>query len=180
MGAYRSKLTPEEVEELQSSTHFTSREIEVLYRRFKKLDRKRAGYITRDEFHLIPELSMNPLCDRLIGLFDPTQSEQVTFDMFVNAVNLFSPHAPLKERMKAVFQVYDVDGDGRISAADLHALLHCLVGDNLDGDMQRAIVQQTLQHCGKPHPDDTITLEDFEHILGPEIANLIIPIHTND
>ena len=100
MGAYRSKLTPEEVEELASTTHFSSREIDVLYSRFKKLDRKRAGYITSQEFYLIPELSMNPLCDRIIALLDPDKSEQITFDRFVQTVNLFSQHATMHERTK--------------------------------------------------------------------------------
>jgi Ca2+-binding EF-hand superfamily protein len=100
MGAYRSKLTPEEVEELASTTHFSSREIDVLYSRFKKLDRKRAGYITSQEFYLIPELSMNPLCDRIIAIFDPDKSEQITFDAFVHTVHLFSQHATLQERTK--------------------------------------------------------------------------------
>ena len=95
----------------------------MLYRRFKKLDRKRVGFISSQDFYLIPELSMNPLCDRVIALFDPQRSEQVTFDSFVQTVNLFHQQTPVDERVKAVFQVYDVDGDGFITASDLLALV---------------------------------------------------------
>ena len=95
----------------------------MLYRRFKKLDRKRVGFISSQDFYLIPELSMNPLCDRLIALFDPQRTEQVTFDSFVQTVNLFHQQTSVEERVKAVFQVYDVDGDGAITAGDLLALV---------------------------------------------------------
>ena len=101
----------------------TVREIEVLYRRFKKLDRKRVGFISSQDFYLIPELSMNPLCDRVIALFDPQRSEQVTFDSFVQTVNLFHADSSAEERVKAVFQVYDMDGDGQITATDLLGLV---------------------------------------------------------
>ena len=157
----------------------TSREIEELYRRFKKLDRKRAGYITREELYLVPELSMNPLCDRIIALFDPGQSEQVTFDAFVQTVNLFSPHAPLRERMKAVFQVYDVDGDGLITAADVHAVLRMLVGDNLDAATLHAIVEQCMHECGQP-ADGAITVEQCERLIGAEVQAMTISLRTSD
>ena len=122
---------------------------------------------------------MNPLCDRIIALFDPAQSEQVTFDMFVQTVNLFSPRAPLMDRMRAVFAVYDVDGDGRISAADLHALLHLLVGDNIDADTQRAIVEQTLHDCGK-RVEEALSIDECARIIGADVATLIIPVRTSD
>lgn len=41
-------------------------EISALYRRFRTLDRGRKGYITADEFMTIPELSINPLAQRLV------------------------------------------------------------------------------------------------------------------
>ena len=110
----------------------------MLYRRFKKLDRKRVGFISSQDFYLIPELSMNPLCDRIIALFDPTRSEQVTFDSFVQTVNLFHQHTKVEERVKAVFQMYDVDEDGFITASDLLAL----VGQPLSQQQRPPLDQQ--------------------------------------
>lgn len=40
----------------------TQVEVESLYKRFRALDRGRKGYISGDEFHAIPELSINPIC----------------------------------------------------------------------------------------------------------------------
>eukprot|EP00955_Chlamydomonas_euryale_P103886 365530-Chlamydomonas_euryale.AAC.23 len=41
-------------------------EVEALYRRFRTLDRGRKGYLSSDEFMAIPELSINPVAQRLV------------------------------------------------------------------------------------------------------------------
>jgi Ca2+-binding EF-hand superfamily protein len=41
-------------------------EIESLYKRFRSLDRGRKGYISAEELMSIPELSINPLAQRLV------------------------------------------------------------------------------------------------------------------
>ena len=43
-------------------------EVEALYNRFRALDKGRKGYITADEFLAIPELSINPLAQRLVRI----------------------------------------------------------------------------------------------------------------
>ena len=45
-------------------------EIESLYKRVRSLDRGRKGYISADEFLAIPELSINPVAQRLVRLFE--------------------------------------------------------------------------------------------------------------
>jgi hypothetical protein len=41
-------------------------EVESLYKRFRSLDRARKGYISAEELMSIPELSINPLAQRLV------------------------------------------------------------------------------------------------------------------
>jgi hypothetical protein len=38
----------------------------ALYKRFRSLDRSRKGYISAEELMSIPELSINPLAQRLV------------------------------------------------------------------------------------------------------------------
>jgi len=42
-------------------------QVEALYSRFRALDRGRKGYITADECLAIPELSINPLAQRMVS-----------------------------------------------------------------------------------------------------------------
>jgi hypothetical protein len=46
----------------------TQPEVEALYRRFRSLDRGLKGYISAEEFLGIPELSINPLAQRVVRL----------------------------------------------------------------------------------------------------------------
>jgi Ca2+-binding EF-hand superfamily protein len=77
MGASTSQLTPEEVQELQEASSFNAKEIKKLYARFQRLDRGNAGVLTTADFQLLPELSMNPLCHRIIAVIDKEKRDQV-------------------------------------------------------------------------------------------------------
>jgi serine/threonine-protein phosphatase 2B regulatory subunit len=85
----------------------TQGELEALYKRFRSLDRGRKGYITAEEFLSIPELSINPLAQRLVRVFD-----SVNYKQFVKLLSAFSKHATKDAKLEFMFHVYDVDGDG--------------------------------------------------------------------
>ena len=80
-GLSTAALQPEEVIELQHICHFTQSEIRRLYKRFRKLDTSKSGGVTRKDLLKIPELSMNPLAQRITSLF---QSEDQMDGSFVN------------------------------------------------------------------------------------------------
>ena len=105
MGSSASQLSSEEVSILVESSNFNRAEIIDLYDRFKKIDRDKTGVITRSNFRLIPELSMvmwvascfltaihlsclswfvqNPLCNRIISMFDSENTDQVRYSLFL-------------------------------------------------------------------------------------------------
>lgn len=82
-------------------------EVESLYKRFRALDRGRKGYISADEFLNIPELSINPVAQRLVRLF-----ECVNFRDFAKLLAAFSARASREDKLAFMFSMYDVDGDG--------------------------------------------------------------------
>lgn len=86
----------------------THSEILSLYRRFRSLDRGRKGYITAEEFINIPELSINPLAQRLVRLF-----EGVNFKEFCRLLAPFSKNATKEMKIQSIFLVFDVDRDGK-------------------------------------------------------------------
>jgi hypothetical protein len=45
----------------------TQAEVEALYKRFRSLDRSKKGFISAEELLGIPELSINPLAQRLVS-----------------------------------------------------------------------------------------------------------------
>ena len=187
MGVFLSvSLTPEEVENLAESSHFNSQEILALYKRFQSLDRSKTGSLTRKELELIPELSMSPMCGRLIALMERgSSSAGVDFKQFVAALTRFHPRASDDERLAVMFECYDVDGDGFISEEDLTRVLRMLVGANLSESELHQIVRKSLDEAlGEASLDREnrgLTLKEFRTVLSKEqVPDVSIRFPTDD
>lgn len=63
------------------------------------------GFISTEDFLTIPELSINPLAQRLSFLV-----ESINFKDFVVFLSRFSSKASQEEKLRGMFDVYDVDG----------------------------------------------------------------------
>lgn len=113
-------LTQEEIEDLQKGCNFTfsQTDIQVLYKRFLKLDKDKKGFISNEEFLSIPEFKLNPLAQRLVTIF-----ENVNFKDFLHLLSAFSPKAAKEDKLKFMFNFHDVDGDGYISRLDLEHIM---------------------------------------------------------
>lgn len=153
-------LTQYDVEELMDHCNgrFSQGEIEGLYRRFRALDRGHKGYISAEEFMNIPELSINPLARRLERMF-----ETVNFTDFVSFLSVFSKRASREDRLRFIFNVYDMDGDGHVAAEDLELMLRQLAGRSLSDEDIAAVVRQALQEASMPATG--LTYEDFDSVL---------------
>eukprot|EP00762_Andalucia_godoyi_P001888 ANDGO_06023.mRNA.1 Calcineurin subunit B len=165
MGASSSSLRPEEVEELQSGTNFTSKEIKRLYKRFKKLDRDGSGTITADEFLMIPELAVNPLRARVISIFDTDKDETVNFKEFISALSVFSAKGDKESKLAFAFKIYDLDGDGFITNFELFTVLKMMVGNNLSDVQLQQIVDKTIAEADLDK-DGRISMQEFGNTLS--------------
>lgn len=70
----------------------TPSQIERLYSRFTSLDRSDCGTLSRDDFLRIPELAINPLCDRIVhAFFADSNDDRVNFLQFMQVLAHFRP-----------------------------------------------------------------------------------------
>lgn len=70
----------------------TPNQIERLYSRFTSLDRTDCGTLSREDFLRIPELAINPLCDRIVhAFFADTSDDRVNFRQFMHVLAHFRP-----------------------------------------------------------------------------------------
>ncbi|KAL4457899.1 hypothetical protein ABPG75_012764 [Micractinium tetrahymenae] len=164
-------LTQFDVDELiaYSKGAFTQQEIEALYKRFRALDRGRKGFITADEFLSIPELSINPLAKRLAYLF-----ESINFREFVGLLAPLSRAASREDKLRCMFSVYDVDGDGAISEEDMEIVLRQLAGSSLSDEELKSIIAKVMRTAGVGErgltfPDYKAALEGLEIDLHVEV-----------
>lgn len=126
----------------------TDAELKRLFRKFKRLDTDKSGTLSVSEFLAIPELEHNPLVRRVVSTFDTDHNGEVDFKEFIEAVTVFVRH-PGTEQSKSqkyefTFKVYDVDGDGYISNADLFFVLKAMVGNNLNEVQLQQLVDRTI------------------------------------
>jgi len=167
-------LTQYDVEDLirHSKDCFSQAEIEALYIRFRSLDRGHKGYISAEEFMNIPELSISPLAHRLERVF-----ESVNFRDFVHLLSAFSIRASIEDKAHLIFNVYDSDGDGLVSADDLELMLRQLAGSSLsDGDI-KALVSRAMQQAGV---EQGLTREHFgDSLRNADLGAMYVSIDSS-
>merc|ERR1712224_349943 len=138
-------LTQDEIEDLERgcSWKFSQTDIQILYKRFLKMDKDKKGFISPEELLAIPEFSLNPLAQRLVSVF-----ENVNFKDFLDLLSAFSAKASKEEKLRFMFNFHDVDGDGYISRLDLEHIMRQRVGASVDrSDMDR-IITRVLEESG--------------------------------
>lgn len=169
MGGATSSLTPEDIEELRDPdiSGFTPAEIKKLYKRFHHLDRSHSGFITQNEMQLIPELSLNPICNRVIELFDVNQSNQINFRDFVRTLWIFAPKASEELKLKFAFEIFDVDGDGKINESDLYYILNIMVGKQFQSQKLSQIVSTLIQTNSKQN-QNFLTFQELTDSIGKQ------------
>mmetsp|Transcript_18866 Transcript_18866/g.37057 ORF Transcript_18866/g.37057 Transcript_18866/m.37057 type:complete len:194 (-) Transcript_18866:493-1074(-) len=163
MGAAGSKedeLRREEIEELEESTGFTGDQVLELYKRFRKLDTEAHGTITRNELLRIPELSMNPLVERVLARLNFSETSRINFRDFLGLLAVFRPRSDPKERLKVLFDVFDEDGQGLISRTDIVGVLKSMVGTHLSGEEIEGIVDAVVDDMDVDR-DGRISFEEF-------------------
>ncbi|XP_031632188.1 calcineurin B homologous protein 1 [Contarinia nasturtii] len=162
-------LRPEEIAQIQEETGFTPNQIERLYSRFTSLDRTDCGTLSREDFLRIPELAINPLCDRIVhAFFADSTDDRVNFRQFMQVLAHFRPIKKSsanklnsrEEKLKFAFKMYDLDDDESISRTELLNILHMMVGANISQDQLMSIAERTIMEadqCGT----GKISFDDF-------------------
>lgn len=166
-------LTQRDVDEVIAICNgaWSQPEVIALYKRFRSLDRGRKGYISAEELMAIPELSINPLAQRLVRQF-----ESVNFVDFARLLAAFSDRAPYDDKIKFIFKVYDVDGDGLVTRDDMQIMLRQLAGSSLNDDDINCLVSRALQEADSPQG---LTLQAFRNTLRPkDLGNMMVQVPT--
>jgi hypothetical protein len=77
---------------------------------------------------MIPEVGMNPMAPRLVQLFARDGEGRINFRAFALGLCVFSERARADVKAASLHRVFDFDGDGYVSEADLRATLAMMCG----------------------------------------------------
>ncbi|RFU27024.1 hypothetical protein B7463_g9301, partial [Scytalidium lignicola] len=124
----QSKLSQEQLNELQRSTHFDKKELQQWYKGFLK--DCPSGMLTKEEFQKIyrqffPFGDPSSFADYVFNVFDSDKSGSIDFKEFICALSVTS-RGKMEDKLDWAFQLYDIDGDGKISYDEMLAIVEAI------------------------------------------------------
>ncbi|CAE6433123.1 unnamed protein product [Rhizoctonia solani] len=144
MGNKTSKLSQEQLAELQKNTYFDKKELQQWYKGFLK--DCPSGQLDKHEFSRIykqffPFGDPGQFADYVFNVFDNDKNGTIDFKEFIGALSVTS-RGRLDEKLKWAFQLYDIDGDGFITYDEMLQIV-------------RSIYKMTGQMVKLPADEDT-------------------------
>ena len=100
------------------------------------------------------------MVQRVIDAFDKNKDGKVSFTEFVSGLSSLHSEGPIEEKIKFVFCIYDIDGDGFISNGELFKVLKLMVGNNLKETELQQLVDRTMIQTDKDY-DGLISFKEF-------------------
>lgn len=125
--------------------------------------------MSREDFLRIPELAINPLCDRIVhAFFAEGNDDRVNFRQFMKVLARFRQPKKLRpnklnsrtDKLRFAFKMYDLDDDDSISRDELLSILQMMVGDNIGQEQLNSIAERTILEADQMG-QGMISFEDF-------------------
>lgn len=100
---------------------------------------------------------------------------EVDFLSFVQTLSIFSPAAPVEEKMRFAFLAFNLNGDGMIKTTELSSVLQSMVGDQIPRNILGPIVDRVISECDVLDHDGKISFEEFRRMfMHKNLANRMI------
>ncbi|XP_074090597.1 NADPH oxidase 5 isoform X2 [Macrotis lagotis] len=134
--------------------------------------------IDLQEFKTALKVKETFFAERFFALFDSDRSGTITLQELLGALNLLI-HGSSTDKLKFLFQVYDVDGNGSIDPDELHIVLKSCLKESAISLPEKKLDDLTLalfESADKDH-NGSITFEELQEELDnfPEVKeNLTI------
>ena len=132
MGATQStvqeKIPLEAFTVIQQETGFSEKEVSRLFERFQELDVEGKGFLSRRDLLAIPEISLNPVGDRIVHAFfkegnSNKENDCLEFKNFARVMSHFHTFETddprgwerREKKLRFAFSIYDLNDDGVLS-----------------------------------------------------------------
>lgn len=147
-----------------------TKEIKKIHKKFCKLDNDKKGYVNIDDLIKIPEIEKNPLRFYICQyLSNQNKNEEINFELFIKLIDIFKNNKIEDQYkcklilIKVLFELFDFNKDGKICYEDLLLNLKLLIGNSLNEEQLKEIVDKTIQEYSGDQK--FITFDEFIKIL---------------
>ena len=164
MGANSSVLTDDDLQRLKGETDINQKDIKKCHRKFGSLDKDKKGYVSINDLVTIPEIENNPLRYHIAQyMSNNNENEAISFEAFIKVIDIFKNNKTDRQ-YKFMFDLFDFDKDGKISNEDMLINFKLLLGNSLNEEQIKDIVEKTISEYSN---DKTyINYNDFVKILN--------------
>jgi Ca2+-binding EF-hand superfamily protein len=119
--------------------------------------------ITKEQFQAIPLLRHSPFSERMFDVTDKDGSGLLSLLEFSQLMSTLSERSPKDQKLRLAFEIYDHDGDGRLSLEDVAATLVKITGGGMSDDEVQQIAAKVLEESG--NNGEALTFEDFRKVM---------------
>ncbi|KAJ3186540.1 Neuronal calcium sensor 1 [Gaertneriomyces sp. JEL0708] len=128
MGKAASKLSKEQLTDLQRCTYFDEKELQQWFKGFMK--DCPSGALDRSEFHKIykqffPFGDSTAFADYVFNVFDENRNGTIDFKEFISALSVTS-RGKVEEKLVWAFQLYDINNDGYITKSEMTQVVEAI------------------------------------------------------
>ncbi|KAI6173146.1 hypothetical protein M3Y98_01050800 [Aphelenchoides besseyi] len=164
------KLTPEELDELETRTYFTRKELRKWYKDF--IRDCPSGELKLEEFQNIykqffPNGDPSKFAAFVFNVFDDNRDGHISFKEFIAALSITS-RGTLDEKLDWAFSLYDVDKDGYITKEEMANIvdaIYSMIGNMLelpkDEDTPQKRVEKIFSNMDL-NCDEKLTRDEFK------------------
>jgi len=161
------------LEEFSKDNNLKPESIKKAYKRFQAADKDKSGLVDYTEFCEMLQVDPAPQCESLFQLYDYDKTGQIDAREFLIAVSNYTG-AGKEDKLKFAFMVFDQDGNGVITKAEL---LNILKANHMaSSDTEVARKADTILAQADKDGDGVITFDEFV-IVSKKFPNILFPAY---
>ena len=151
----------QEMQELATSTHFSSAELGQLSQRFAMLEPDEEGHVHVEKVCDVPEIAMFPLLLRIVSKYNADKTGGITFVEFARAMSTLSGKATLGEKLRFAFDLYDINGNGVVTGSEMFDVFRLMSRRHYTDESLQQIVSAFMAE----YPSG-LTFDDFSQMFA--------------
>ena len=164
MGVNSSVLTDEDLHRLKEETDIKQKDIKKCHKKFNSLDKEKKGFVSINNLVNIPEIENNPLRYHIAQyMSNNNENEAISFEAFIKVIDIFKNNK-IDKQYKFMYDLFDFDKDGKISNEDMLINFKLLLGNSLNEEQIKEIVDKTISEYS--NDQKFINYNDFVKILN--------------